>query len=174
MEETPFTGKPQTSTQNKRHNLTQTLFPFGVIEEETTPEVKLEPLGDDAYQLSFTCVLIPRMPAHKLSGDIKNNLINWMGNLCLSFGWRGEFIIVEEEYLQWCVYVSPATPPWKIVNTAREHTSRLIFENYPRFKRQNLGKDFWATGHLVVTGMLPLAPQIVQDFINLVRRQQGA
>jgi REP element-mobilizing transposase RayT len=135
--------------------------------------VVLEPVAPHPYDLSYACLLIPRFNTHSLVGDIADNLYRWLGQVCLSFAWKLEYTTVRPEYLQWIMSVPATTPPSSFMHTIRQHTSRQIFEDFPRLKRENLSKDFWAPGYLVLVGTLPHSPDMIREFIRLTRQQQG-
>jgi REP element-mobilizing transposase RayT len=142
---------------------------------KSTDEVRvvLEPVESHPYDLSYTSLLIPRFPAHLLMGDLADCLHGWMKQICISFGWRLEFISIRPEYLQWALRVPPVTPPAYFMRIFRQQTSLQIMSEFPRIKRQNLSDDFWAPGYLVIFGARPQPPELIQEFIRLTRQQQG-
>jgi len=140
----------------------------------TTPsDVVLEPVSRQPYDLSYSCLLIPRFSAHYLIGDIAESLRKWMHQICISFAWRLENISVRPEYMQWVLYVPAATPPSRCIRTIREQTSRQIFGDFPHIRQENLSKDFWAPGYLVLVGPTPHPPEMINEYIALTRQQQG-
>lgn len=143
--------------------------------QETTPKegVLLELIHPESYDLSYTCLLIPRFPAHQLKGDLANYLPQWLQQVCISFGWRLEFVTVDPNFLQWSISVLPATPPGRFMQQIRYDTSALILSNFGRIKQENLSNDFWAPGYLVVLGTRPHPKEMVEQYIRLTRRQQG-
>lgn len=140
---------------------------------ELDPDITLEPLNQDAYDLSYTCLLIPRFPGHELKGDMKRYLPDWLQQICVSYGWRLEFESIQSDYMQWALRVPPSTPPGHIMQVFRQETSSFILSNFPRFKNDNLGGDFWAPGYLIITGVRPHPTDMIRQFINSTRRQQG-
>jgi REP element-mobilizing transposase RayT len=146
-----------------------------VENQETTPKdgVLLELIHPESYDLSYTCLLIPRFPAHQLKGDLANYLPQWLQQVCISFGWRLEFVTVDPNFLQWSISVLPATPPGRFMQQIRYDTSALILSNFGRIKQENLSNDFWAPGYLVVLGTRPHPKEMVEQYIRLTRRQQG-
>ncbi len=135
--------------------------------------VVLEPVARKPYDLSYACLLIPRLNAHYLIGDIAESLHEWMHQVCVSFAWRLEDLRIRPEFMQWVLYVPAATPPSKCIRTIREHTSRKIMADFPHIRRENLSKDFWAPGYLVTMGPAPHSPEMINQFILLTRQQQG-
>ncbi len=142
-------------------------------DRSTTSGVVLEPVVRLPYDLSYACLLIPKFSAHYLIGDIAESLREWMQQICLSFEWRLQDLRIRPEYMQWVLFVPPATTPTRCIRTVREQTSRLIFEDFPHIRRENLSKDFWAPGYLVLIGPTPLPPEMINEFISLTRQQQG-
>ena len=125
------------------------------------------------FDLSYYCLLIPRMPRHQLSGDLAVKLCVWMGQLCMAYGWRLEHLLVQPEYVQWVVNVIPTVAPEEIIAVLRKQTSERIFASFPELKRENPSGDFWAPGYLILTRIESLSEQMIRDFIEQVRQYQG-
>lgn len=140
---------------------------------ELDENVLLEPIFPESYDLSYTCLVIPRFPSAILRGDLAVNLPQWLQQICISYGWRLGFTNVHTEYFQWAIRVSPSVPPGYFMQVIRHETSAFTFEYYPRLKKAKLMDDFWAPGYLVILGMRPHPAQMVEQFIRLTRRQQG-
>lgn len=141
--------------------------------ESTYSDVVLEPVSRQPYDLSYAFLLIPRFSAHYLIGDIAEDLHDWMRRICVSFEWRLDNILIRPEYMQWVVYVPANTPPSRCLRTIREQTSRLIFDDFPHIRQENLSKDFWAPGYSVLLGPTPHPPDMINEYIRLTRQQQG-
>ena len=149
--------------------------------EDTKPRVltsltnfqQLVPASPGYSLLSYTCVLIPRLPQHHLTGGLSAQAGQWVQQLCVAFGWRLEGIAIRPEYLQWTVQVSPSIAPANLIRILRARISEMIFENYPMLARQNPSGDFWATGYLIVSGMQPPSPRLLRDYLAETRRRQG-
>jgi REP element-mobilizing transposase RayT len=136
-------------------------------------DVQLEPVHSESYNLSYTCLLIPRFPGHQLKGDLADLLPQWLQQVCISFGWNLEFITVHPDYFQWAILVPPSTPPGHFMQQIRYELSKMILSHFGRIKRENLSKDFWAPGYLVVLGTRPHPEEMIRQYIRLTRRQQG-
>ncbi len=149
----------------------ETRGPSSVSESDS--HVVFEQVSTNLYEISYACLLIPRFGVHYLIGDLADQLHQWMPQICISFGWRLDFLSVNPEYLQWILYVHPTTPPAHFMRIFRQHTSKLIFENFPRIKRDNLSKDFWAPGYLVIIGARPHPDEMINEYVRLTRQQQG-
>ncbi len=141
--------------------------------QESSSGVVLEPVARKPYDLSYACLLIPRFSAHYLIGDIAESLREWMHQICISFAWRLEDLRIRPEYMQWVIYVPANTTPSRCIRTVREQTSRLVFEDFPHIRRENMSKDFWAPGYLVLVGPMPHPNDMISEFISLTRQQQG-
>jgi REP element-mobilizing transposase RayT len=149
--------------------------------EDTRPHIvaaltslsQLEPSSPALSQLNYTCVLIPRLPQHYLTGELADRLAHWVQQLCLAFGWRLEGIAIRPEYLQWTVQVSPSISPGNLIRIVRQRTSLHIFSQFTHFNDQNPSGDFWATGYLIVSGAQPPSAQLLRDYIAQTRKRQG-
>lgn len=140
---------------------------------DSNPEVLFEPVHTESYDLTYTCLLIPRFPAHQMKGDLAQFIPQWLQQICLSHGWRLELISVQTDYMQWTIMVPPSTAPGQFIQQIRFKISRMIFEHFGRFKRENLSNDFFAPGYLVVLGDRPHPEEMIFQYIRLTRRQQG-
>lgn len=124
-------------------------------------------------ELSFVCLLIPRFSDHYLVGDITESLVEWMKQICISYGWRLDAIAVRPGYLQWVMRVPLTANPAHFMRLIRRHTSERIFADFPRFKQKNLSGEFWAPGNLVIAGTQLQSTENVNVLIHQTRRYQG-
>lgn len=150
------------------------------VEELTPPTSKnlaepivLEYLDQNPYNLSYTCLLIPRFNSYYLIGDVVDNLPVQMKQICAISGWVLEFLNIKAEYLQWTIRVPPAIAPGHFMRDIREQTSKYILENHFSIMKENRPQDFWAPGYLVILGSQPHPIEMIRRFIRLTRQQQG-
>lgn len=141
--------------------------------ENESEKVVLESLEQNPYEVSYTCLLLPRLGSHYLLGEVANQLQSALKTISISFGWHLEFLSVKPEYLQWAIRVPPSTSTTYVMQVVRTQTSRQIFADFPRFKRENHSDDFWAPGYLIFWGSQPHPVEIIQRYILQTRRQQG-
>jgi REP element-mobilizing transposase RayT len=125
------------------------------------------------YELSYSCLLIPRFSDHYLSGDITEDLPRWIQEVCISYGWRLGAIMIRPGYLQWIITVPLTANPAQFMRLTRQLTSQKILEEYPRFKRKNLSSDFWAPGFSVAPGSHFQSEENISNFILQTRKNQG-
>ena len=133
---------------------------------------RLEPSSPGSYDLHYAYVLIPRLPSHRLEGDLAEKMAQWLPQLCLAFAWRLESLSIQPEFLQWMISMSPDTSPESAVSTLEKHLSERIFEEFPRLRRENPSGQFWAPGFLIINGALPNAA-LVSEYIQQTRARQG-
>src|SRR5574341_825658 len=143
------------------------------IANEAAGRIILEPVSAGVYHLSYACLLVPRFTSHFLTGDIADRISEWLPNICVSFGWRLEYLAVRPEYLQWIVNVPPATSPGYLMRVVRQHTSDKILAEFPLLRKENPSGDFWAPGYLIMGGTQPHPSQLVRDYIKQIRQRQG-
>ena len=136
-------------------------------------KITLEPETPAVYHLKYACVLIPRLPTHYLTGDLAARLSEWVGQLCIAFAWRLEYIAIRPDHVHWIVSVPPDTSPSYLMRILRQHTSQRIFADFPRLAGENPSGDFWAPGYLIMGSAQPAPPQLIRDFIRQTRRHQG-
>ena len=135
--------------------------------------IVLESVSSSVYNLDYSCLLVPRFPQHLLIGDLSDRLSDWVQETCIAFGYRLEYISVRPEYLQWVVNVPPTTSPGQLMRIKRQRTSEKIFEEFPRFSKENPSGDFWAPGYLILGGSQPPQIQVIKEFIAQTRQRQG-
>jgi REP element-mobilizing transposase RayT/CheY-like chemotaxis protein len=140
---------------------------------EVAGRVMMEPISPGLYNLTYACLLVPRFSSHYLTGDISDRLSEWLPNICIARGWRLEYLAVRPEYVQWVSNVPPSDSPGFLMRIVRTQTSEKIFEEFPRFKKENPSGDFWAPGYLIMGGTQPHPPQLVKDYIKQTRERQG-
>lgn len=130
------------------------------------------PAAGGTSLLSYAYVLAPRLPEHRLEGDLAEKLAAWLPQLCLAFAWRLEHLSIQPGFVQWMVSLSPETAPEHVVQTLDTHLSERIFDEFPRLQRDNPSGQFFAPGFLVLNGGLPTDVQ-VGEFIAQTRNRQG-
>jgi REP element-mobilizing transposase RayT len=133
---------------------------------EQTPSTVVEFVPSSPSGLTFSCVLIPRFDDHYLAGDITVDLVNWMKEVCISYGWHLDAITIRPGYMHWVMTVPLTANPAHFMRITRQQTSQKIFENYPRFKRKNLSSDFWAPSFSVAAGSQPHSMEDIDNFIE--------
>jgi REP element-mobilizing transposase RayT/CheY-like chemotaxis protein len=140
---------------------------------ESARRIVLEPVSASVYNLDYACLLVPRFPHHHLIGDLSDRLADWLYETCIAFAWRLEYISVRPDYLMWIVNVPPPTSPAYLMRIKRQRTSEKIFEDFPRYKKENPSGDFWAPGYLIMGGSHPPPVQLIKEFIAQTRQRQG-
>ncbi len=108
-----------------------------------------------------------------LRGDVVPFLRELMYQISVSFGWRLDYVMIRPEFMQYVITAPASTPPVRSVRVIREMTSKRIFTDYPHYRDENLGADFWAAPYLVVFGTTPHSPETIIDFIRVTRQGQG-
>jgi len=140
---------------------------------EAARKLVVEPITAGLYHLTYACLLVPRFSAHYITGDLSDQIGEWLPNICIAFGWRLEYLSVRPEYLQWVANVQPNTSPGYLMRIMRQQTSEKIFSEFPRLKKENPSGDFWAPGYLIMGGTQPHPQQLVRDYIRQTRQRQG-
>jgi REP element-mobilizing transposase RayT len=139
---------------------------------DSNNDVLLESIHPEAYDISYTCLLIPGQPNQQLKGDLAELLPQWLKQICTSYHWQIEFITVNPDYFQWGLRVIPSTQTGQFMQKIRNKTSELILSKFEKIHGNNSNNDFWATGYLVVLGTRPHPKEMIEQYIRLSRRQQ--
>lgn len=140
---------------------------------QSNEKIILEPVEQNPYEMSYTCLLLARLDSHSLLGDVALGVQTSLKQICASFGWSLEFLNIEPTYLHWTIRVPPATSTAHIIQVVREKTSVQLFADFPHLKHENESNDFWAPGYLIFWGSQPHPIEIIQRFIRQTRQQQG-
>lgn len=123
-------------------------------------------------ELQYSYVLIPRLPKHRLEGDLASRVSEWLPELCLAFAWRLQTISVQPDLLSWTIEVPADVTPESAVRTLDKHLSARIFEEFPRLGHENPSGQFWAPGYFILSGDAPNAAQVAAH-LQATRKRQG-
>jgi REP element-mobilizing transposase RayT len=141
--------------------------------DEDEDGIVFEPVEQQPYMISYVCLMIPRFDSHLLVGDVVDWLYEWMQQVAVSYGWKLEWLDIQRGHMQWLLSVPVTDPPARFFRVIRHATSARIFEEFPRYRKENMSTDFWAPGNRVVVGRRPCAPEMIDEFTRLTRLQQG-
>ena len=111
-----------------------------------------EPILQHGSELSYVCLLLPRFSDHFLIGDITESLVDWMKQICVSYSWRLDAIIVRPGHIQWIMIVPLNASPAQFMRIIQNNTSQRMFDDFPRFRQKNISGQFRAPGNFVVAG----------------------
>jgi len=172
---------PSTSKQGKEKQVTPAVLSqgddFNRIQTESNSAPALQedaqPFSHMGKRLTYTFLMIPRMPEHLIKGDLLQYLSEWTPQLCMAFGWRLEHILIHTDYFLWIISVGPKVSPGNIIKKIRNNLSQRILDEFPRLAKENPSEDFWAPDYLVYNGSQSPLNQVIEDFITQTRMQQG-
>jgi REP element-mobilizing transposase RayT len=139
---------------------------------DSNQNVLFEPVYPESYDLSYTCLLIPRLPSHKLVGELAKCLPQWVQQICTPYKWWLEFVTVDADYFQWGLRIIPSTQTSQFMQEIRQKTSELILSAFENIRDEISVNDFWAPGYLVVLGIRPQSREMIEQYIRMSRRQQ--
>jgi REP element-mobilizing transposase RayT/CheY-like chemotaxis protein len=189
----PFTGKvdltPNTDLLGdlKIHQATeklmQSVHDYGGMKEDTTlnygqseenhASIHLEPVSDGMYNLTYSCLLIPRFCSHRLTRDRENLVIDCMKEIYTSYGWRLEFLEAKPDYLRWVASIPPTIALSEHIEIIRKETSKRLFDDFPPYRQENLSSDYWAPGYLIMGGKNALSDQLIMAYTKQNRQKYG-
>ena len=157
-------------------NISPTHFTQDKIQgNQTKPFVfeDFDPITPSFHNLTYACILVPRMPEHHLIGELETFLNHWVRQFALVLGWRLEHLTVCPEYLHWVAALSPDGSPGLMIVDLKQRLSKKIFGEFPRLERENPSGEFWAPGFLIINGRDSLPEGMVDAFIKKTRSFQG-
>jgi len=123
--------------------------------------------------LNYACLLIPRMPRHKIIGSLRARLEHWIRDVAIASGWRLDYLTIRPEYLHWITSAPPNLAPLTIIRQVENYTSTLIFQEFPQFALENPSQHFWAPGYVLASEFDPFTPVVIEGFIDHIRQAQG-
>jgi len=172
----PFTASPGGELPANFTALEDYLPPVGRASYGRVGDLELPKYKAVLPQLDigYTFLLVPRMPAHRLRGELALALEEDMRQLSMAFGWRLERLVIQMDTLQWIARVLPNTSPSRLVRLIRKHSSKRLYSRFPQLESDNPSGDFWAPGYLVMSSARLLPDQIVKSFVQQIRLHQGA
>ncbi len=168
----PSTRLPQQPIYPAPEGMSETR-PTTIPIEDSQSILRLEPDSANFSNITFACLLVPRLPHHHLVRDLAKKMEEWLPMICVAFNWRLEQLSVRPEYLQWMVSAHSATAPGYLMQITARTTSARIFHEFPRLLDENPSGEFWAPGWVITSRNRPLSPDNVRDFIEKTRRRQG-
>ena len=141
--------------------------------EPATEAFFLDPVSPAIHNISLACVLVPRIPLHRLIGDLKEALEVRMPQICLAYGWRLNDMAVHPDRLLWVVNLPPDFSATFMLDSVRRLTSERIFERSPVLKAENPSGDFWAPGYMILASPRLPSDDAVAKYIRRTRSWQG-
>ncbi len=135
-------------------------------------EVIFETVQPDAYDLGYTCLLLPRCAAHLLQeSGMTAALEQWIREICASYGGKVDFLSICPDYVEWNMRVVPSLQIGQFMKDMRAKTSELLFANFTITCDEDAPQgEFWSPGYFVVLGSKPLPREIIEQYIRLAKR----
>jgi REP element-mobilizing transposase RayT/DNA-binding response OmpR family regulator len=127
----------------------------------------------DWHILNYACLLIPRMPRHKIVGNVRVRLEYWIRDIAIASGWRLDYLTIRPEYLHWIASAPPNITPLTIIRQVESYTSKLLFQEFPQFALENPSQHFWAPGYVLASEFDPFTPAVIEGFTKHTRHAQG-
>lgn len=134
----------------------------------------LEPHPSFLTRPVYTSALVPRMPQHYLTGEVADQLSQWVPQFCQAFGWNLEWLKIRPDYLEWMVRIPLTLSPGKMLIVIRERTSQRIFTYFKHINEENPSGNYWAPGFLIVSGAHSLPLPVLDKYVTETRQRQGA
>jgi REP element-mobilizing transposase RayT/TusA-related sulfurtransferase len=141
--------------------------------ETGSENISDSPSSSYGNYITYSCLLIPRMPQHLLKSNLAASLFKWTGQLCLAYGWRLEHLSIHPNHIQMIAGAPLATSPAFLVRTMRQKTSQYIFTQFPPLTSENPSGDFWAPGFFISGGKQTIQPHLIDQYISEIRENQG-
>jgi REP element-mobilizing transposase RayT len=136
-------------------------------------EIMFEYVDQNPYDVSYTCLLLPRFPTYILVDDVASCIQKVVTQISISYEWQLTFLSIKSDHLQWTIRVPPSTSTTAIIHVIRKQTSAQVFSDFPNLKLNNESDDFWAPGYLIFSGSQPHPIEIVQRYIRQTRQHEG-
>jgi len=132
-----------------------------------------ETMSDSQYNLSYSYMLIPRFPYHRLTREKVDLISECIKKINISYGWRLESVEFQPEYLRWTTSLPPSIAPTDYLETIRQETSKRIFDDFPIYREENPSGDYWAPGFLIIGGKNAISDQLALAYTKQNRQKHG-
>jgi REP element-mobilizing transposase RayT/CheY-like chemotaxis protein len=172
---------PDEASLNELSNKLMQLSRQDLSEPPSLPELPLAPMpamrrtSHGVYDLSYTLLLIPRLPTTVLNSDLKVRIEHWLAILAEAYEWQTLFIRVEPDHVEISLSCPPADSPEKIARVLMQDTSDKVLAEFTRLAATHAKRPgaFWATGYYVVAPGRRLTPEEIGAFVEYQRREQS-
>lgn len=144
----------------------------GGADNDSSNNVLLETLHPEEYSLSYTFFLIPEIASFQLTGELVELLPKWLKDISVSNHWTLEFSAVDPGYFQWALSVPAVVATVQVVQQVRTKLTEHVLMSVKGKIKLNNPTDFWAPGYLLLCGLHQRPIEIVEYYIQLIRRQQ--
>lgn len=111
-------------------------------------------------------ILVPGDPKTFLTGNLADDLAQWLPEICAAHQWDLDAIALRPVYVQITVAVPEYLSSQETIKTLRNESSDYIFLKYPNRKPTGKGQDFWAEEHLEFDREKPVSQHDLRIFIN--------
>lgn len=165
-----------TILQLSRQSLNQSLVePSSARDLSPTPLPKVRRTPHSLYDLSYTFLIIPRLPTTLLTGDLRNRVEGWLLSIADAYDWQTQSVRVEPDHVEISLGCLPTDSPESVVKALILETSDKVLTEFPRLAADHARRpgNFWAPAYYVVVPGRPLSPEEVGAFVEYQRREQG-
>lgn len=122
--------------------------------------------------LTFSLVLVPRFPEHRISGALVPRLRTWIHRLCLAWDWRADEIRIRPDHVAVSLTLEPDVAPGQVVQQLQDGLAARVLQTFPQLGADLPSGRFWASAFLLQNGPLPQESEIAA-FVGETRSAQG-
>jgi len=123
-------------------------------------------------RLPLFTLLVPRLPEHKLTGELAERLQAWTARLCLAWDWTAERIDVRPDRFEVTLILPPDEAPAHALQELRDGLSERVFRSFPELALDLPSRRFWASSSLLRAGAPPPESEI-DAFVRGTRLAQS-
>jgi CheY-like chemotaxis protein/REP element-mobilizing transposase RayT len=127
--------------------------------------------ADDSLWIEYSIVFVPRLPDHRLSGSLAEDLAKWTKRFCLAWDWRLEQFQLSPTHLSLTLSLPPEVAPASAARLLLDSLSSQVGHSFPEIAGDLPSGQFWARSYFLVAGTIPA--DRVADFIRRTRHAQG-
>jgi len=111
-------------------------------------------------RLPLFTLLVPRLPEHRLTGELAERLQAWTARLCLAWDWTAERIDVQPDRFEVTLILPPDEAPAHALQELRDGLSERVFRSFPELALDLPSRRFWASPSLLRAGAPPPKSEI--------------
>ena len=113
------------------------------------------------YKIQYHFVWVTKYRYSVLKGDLALRVRELIRQTCEAFEIEILKGVVSKDHIHLFVSAPPSLAPSEIMRRVKGRSTRKLFEEFPKLKKQFWGRHFWARGYFCVT-----AGQVTDEMIK--------
>ncbi len=116
------------------------------------------------YNIEYHFVWVTKYRYKVLAGDIGLQVKELVRQICAAFEIEIIKGVVSKDHVHILISAPPNIAPSEIMRRIKGGSSRKLFEEFPRLKKQYWGRHFWARGYFCAT-VGQVTDEMIQEYL---------